>query len=158
MRCGDLRALRRRALRNDGAAPARFHWIRKRYEPAPGLGVPDAFVTHEAEIEPAAMPGTDGAWATTRFVAPNDLRHDMHVTIVTMQPGGSIPFEETHVMEHGALILQGKGLYFLDGDWMEVEAGDFIWMGPFCPQSFYATGPTPAKYIYYKNVNREVAL
>ncbi len=24
------------------------------------------------------MPGTDGAWATTRFVSPDDLRHDMH--------------------------------------------------------------------------------
>jgi (S)-ureidoglycine aminohydrolase len=35
-----------------------------------------------------------------------------------------------------------------------VEADDFIWMGPYCPQSFYATGPTPSRYLYYKNVNR----
>ena len=35
------------------------------------------------------MPDTDGDWATTRFVDPADLRHDMHVTIVTLQPGGS---------------------------------------------------------------------
>jgi (S)-ureidoglycine aminohydrolase len=49
-------------------------------------------------------------------------------------------------------------MYYLDNEWMEVEAGDFIWMGPFVPQSFYATGPVPAKYIYYKNVNRDVAL
>ena len=41
---------------------------------------------------------------------------------------------------------------------MEVEAGDFIWMGPYVPQSFYATGPVAAKYIYYKNVNRDVEL
>jgi (S)-ureidoglycine aminohydrolase len=61
-------------------------------------------------------------------------------------------------MEHGLFFLQGKGVYFLDGEWMEVEADDFIWMGPYCPQSFYATGPKPSKYIYYKNVNREISL
>jgi glyoxylate utilization-related uncharacterized protein len=24
------------------------------------------------------------------------------------------------------------------------------------PQSFYATGPVASKYLYYKNVNREI--
>jgi (S)-ureidoglycine aminohydrolase len=31
-------------------------------------------------------------------------------------------------------------------------------MGPYCPQSFYATGSEPARYIYYKDVNRDVVL
>ena len=35
-------------------------------------------------------------------------RYDMHVNIVTFEPGGSIPFAETHVMEHGLLVLEGK--------------------------------------------------
>jgi glyoxylate utilization-related uncharacterized protein len=26
------------------------------------------------------------------------------------------------------------------------------------PQSFYATGRTPARYLYYKNVHRDIAL
>jgi (S)-ureidoglycine aminohydrolase len=39
---------------------------------------------------------------------------------------------------------------------MEVEKDDFIWMGPYVPQSFYATGPVASKYLYYKNVNREI--
>jgi (S)-ureidoglycine aminohydrolase len=129
------------SLRNGGAEPARFHWIRKIYEPAPGLAVPDAFVTHESAIEPAGMAGTNGAWATTRFVASEDLRHDMHVNIVTMQPGGTIPFEETHVMEHGLFVLEGKAAYRLNRDWVEVEAGDFMWLRAFCPQACYAAGP-----------------
>ena len=29
------------------------------------------------------MPDTEGKWATTRFVDPDDVRHDMHVTVVT---------------------------------------------------------------------------
>ena len=69
------------------------------------------------------MPGTDGAWTTTRFVDMADLRHDMHVNIVTFQPGGAIPFPETHVMEHGLYVLEGKAVYLLNEDWVEVEAG-----------------------------------
>ena len=33
------------------------------------------------------------------------MRHDMHVNIVTFEPGGVIPFLETHVMEHGLYVL-----------------------------------------------------
>ncbi|GJE47746.1 (S)-ureidoglycine aminohydrolase [Methylobacterium tardum] len=146
------------SLRNGGAEPARFHWIRKIYEPAPGLAVPDAFVTHESAIEPAGMAGTNGVWATTRFVASEDLRHDMHVNIVTMQPGGTIPFEETHVMEHGLFVLEGKAAYRLNRDWVEVEAGDFMWLRAFCPQACYAGGPGRFRYLLYKDVNRHPAL
>ena len=82
----------------------------------------------------------------------------MAMNIFTFTPGFGLPIVETHVMEHGLLFLQGKGVYLLDGEWMEVETDDFIWMGPYCPQSFYATGPEPAKYIYYKDVNREITI
>ena len=104
------------------------------------------------------MPGTDGRWATTRFVDPDDMRHDMHVTIVTFQPGGSIPFAETHVMEHGLYVLEGKGVYRLNNDWVEVEAGDFMWLRAFCPQACYAGGPGPFRYLLYKDVNRHMKL
>jgi (S)-ureidoglycine aminohydrolase len=145
-------------LRNAGAAPARFHWIRKAYEPAEGLPAPDPLVLNEREIEPAAMPDTEGRWATTRFVDPADLRHDMHVTVVTFEPGGLIPFEETHVMEHGLYVLEGKAVYRLNRDWVEVEAGDFMWLRAFCPQACYAGGPGRFRYLLYKDVNRHAHL
>lgn len=143
---------------NGGSAPVRFHWIRKAYEPLDGLGPPDPVIANEAEITPDPMPGTGGAWATTRFVDPDDLRHDMAVTIVTFQPGGTIPFEETHVMEHGLYVLEGKGVYKLNRDWVEVEAGDFMWLRAFCPQACYAAGPGPFRYLLYKDVNRHPRL
>nr|WP_298376760.1 bifunctional allantoicase/(S)-ureidoglycine aminohydrolase [uncultured Halomonas sp.] len=145
-------------VRNDGDAPARFHWIRKAYEYVDGIEPPEAFVTNEQDIEPAAMPDTNGAWATTRFVDPMDLRHDMHVTIVTFQPGGVIPFDETHIMEHGLYVLEGKAVYHLNQDWVEVEAGDFMWLRAFCPQACYAGGPGPFRYLLYKDVNRHPKL
>lgn len=70
-------------LRNAGPTPARFHWIRKAYEYVEGLGVPAPLFLNEKDIVPSPMPDTNGAWATTRFVDPNDMRHDMHVTVVT---------------------------------------------------------------------------
>lgn len=136
----------------------RFHWIRKAYEAVPGLPVPDPIVTNEQDIAPTEMPGTDGKWATTRFVDPTDLRHDMHVTIVTFEPGGVIPFLETHVMEHGLYVLEGKAVYNLNNDWVEVEAGDYMWLRAFCPQACYAGGPGRFRYLLYKDVNRHMGL
>jgi (S)-ureidoglycine aminohydrolase len=104
------------------------------------------------------MPNCDGVWATTRFVDPADMRHDMHVNIVTFQPGGCIPFAETHVMEHGLFILQGKADYLLNTSWVAVEAGDFLWLRAFCPQACTATGSEPFRYLLYKDVNRHMPL
>ncbi|QXT41217.1 bifunctional allantoicase/(S)-ureidoglycine aminohydrolase [Gymnodinialimonas ceratoperidinii] len=149
-----LPAGERWSLRNTGSAPASFHWIRKRYEDVEGLDRPDPLFLNEADIAPNVMPDTNGAWATTRFVDPADLRHDMHVTIVTFEPGGCIPFAETHVMEHGLYVLEGKAVYRLNADWVEVEAGDFMWLRAFCPQACYAGGPGRFRYLLYKDVNR----
>ncbi|WP_424932402.1 bifunctional allantoicase/(S)-ureidoglycine aminohydrolase [Amaricoccus macauensis] len=145
-------------LHNKGDATLRFHWIRKAYEPAEGFVQPDVVVRNENDITPTPMPGTDGKWATTRFVDPMDMRHDMHVTVVTFEPGAVIPFLETHVMEHGLYVLEGKAVYRLNQDWVEVEAGDFMWLRAFCPQACYAGGPGRFRYLLYKDVNRPMAL
>lgn len=144
--------------KNGSNAPARFHWIRKAYEFVDGIDAPDAIFADEAGIAPIPMPGTDGKWATTRFVDPADLRHDMHVTVVTFEPGAVIPFAETHVMEHGLYVLEGKAVYRLNQDWVEVEAGDYMWLRAFCPQACYAGGPGKFRYLLYKDVNRHAKL
>lgn len=145
-------------IHNPGEGPARFHWIRKAYQPVPGLAPPTGFVTSDQTVTPTPMPDTEERWATSRFVDPGDMAHDMHVTIVTFQPGGVIPFAETHVMEHGLYVLQGKAVYRLNQDWVEVEAGDYMWLRAFCPQACYAGGPGPFRYLLYKDVNRHMPL
>jgi (S)-ureidoglycine aminohydrolase len=146
------------AVENAGTEPLCFHWIRKAYERVDGLDTPESFVTNEAEKSPQVMPDEHTGWMTTRFVASDDLRHDMHVNVVTFMPGSNIPFEETHVMEHGLYVLQGKAVYHLNQDWVEVEAGDYMWLRAFCPQACYAGGPEPFRYLLYKNVNRHMKL
>ncbi|MCP4819817.1 MAG: (S)-ureidoglycine aminohydrolase [Shimia sp.] len=145
-------------LSNESDAPVTFHWIRKAYEAVEGIARPEAFVTSDHEVDPIAMPDTEGRWATTRFVDPSDMRHDMHVNIVTFEPGGVIPFLETHVMEHGLYVLEGKAVYKLNQDWVEVEAGDYMWLRAFCPQACYAGGPAKFRYLLYKDVNRHMKL
>jgi (S)-ureidoglycine aminohydrolase len=146
------------ALANSGQESLIFHWIRKRYQPAAGIEMPPSFVTHDDAVEPIAMPDTDGKWATTRFADPSDLRHDMHVNIVTFQPGGVIPFAETHVMEHGLYMLEGEADYYVNQDWIPVEAGDYLWLRAFSPQACIAKGNGPFRYLLYKDVNRQMPL
>ena len=135
-----------------------FHWIRKRYESVSGINAPECFFANETEITPDRMPNYGNRWTTTRFVDPSDLRHDMHVNIVNFAPGAAMNFLETHVMEHGLYVLEGRGAYRLNHDWVEVEAGDFMWLRAFCPQACYAAGPTAFRYLLYKDVNRHASL
>ncbi len=146
------------SARNDGTELTSFHWLRKRYEVLEGVAAPGPVVGNERDIEPGPMPGTDGKWRTTRMLDPNDVAFDFGVNIVTFEPGASIPFAETHVMEHGLYVLEGKGVYRMNGDWVEVEAGDYMSLRAFCPQACYAGGPDNFRYLLYKDQNRQIAL
>jgi len=130
--------------------------LRKRYEHVASIEPFKPLHAHESDVK--AEPWASNPSSRLQTLIPDELQHDIAMNIFTFDSGHGLPCVETHVMEHGLLFLEGKGMYYLDGEWLEVEKDDFIWMGPYCPQSFYATGPTPAKYIYYKNVNREIAL
>ena len=52
-------------------------------------------------------------------------------------------------------MTAGAGLYFLDGELFEVERDDFIYMAPYCPQGFTASGREPAEYLLYKDAWRD---
>lgn len=130
--------------------------LRKRFESAVGIEPFETLVGHESTVKREVWAGNPHALLQT--LIPDDLRYDLAMNVFTFSPGFGLPIVETHVMEHGLCFLEGKGLYYLGDDWTEVEKDDFIWMGPYCPQSFYATGPTPSRYLYYKNVNREIAI
>lgn len=137
-------------------ADSQLIMLKKAYEPADGIAQPGPVVGNESSV--AATPFLGNEHARLQTLIPDELPYDIAMNIFTFDPGHSLPVVETHVMEHGLYFMQGKGVYYLDDTWMEVESGDFIWMGPFVPQSFYATGPIPSKYIYYKNVNRDIPL
>jgi Uncharacterized protein, possibly involved in glyoxylate utilization len=119
----------------------------------PGFAKPAPIVGHAREVKGQPFLGNEDA--RLQVLLPDQPAFDMAVNIFTYAPGATLPFVETHIMEHGLLMLSGQGIYRLENDWYPVRAGDVIWMAPYCPQWFVAMGKTPASYIYYKDVNRD---
>ena len=126
--------------------------FRKSYEAMSGFEPPAFFAGHESQVEEVPFLGDPRARLKT--LIPDTPGADMAVNIFTYDPGATLPFVETHVMEHGMLFLSGSGVYRLGDDWHPVTAGDALWIAPYCPQWFIAAGPEPARYIYYKDINR----
>lgn len=136
------------------AAPdAQLLMFQKPYVALPGLATPQVIVGHERDI--AGEPFLGNEDARLQKLLPDRPEFDMAVNIFTYQPGATLPFVESHIMEHGLLMLRGQGVYRLDSDYHPVREGDVIWMASYCPQWFVAMGKTPASYIYYKDVNRD---
>jgi (S)-ureidoglycine aminohydrolase len=127
--------------------------FQKPYTPLAGIPAPEPLFGHEQDLLGAPFLGDEAALLKT--LLPDHLSFDMAVNVFTFMPGATLPMVETHLMEHGLLMLNGSGIYRLNRDWHPVQAGDVIWMAPFCPQWFVATGKSPARYIYYKDVNRD---
>jgi (S)-ureidoglycine aminohydrolase len=131
---------------------ARAAVIEKPYQPLGTPAAPAGFTGRES-VSPATLLGGD-PWLEVRALIPDDAAFDFRVNTMSYQPGASLPAVEIHVMEHGLLMLEGAGIYRLGEHWYPVSAGDFIWMGPYCPQWFGAIGKQPAKYLIYKDWDR----
>lgn len=126
--------------------------FQRTYVPLEGFDPPAALFGDAEQVEGLPFMGDEDARLKT--LLPDTPGFDLAVNLFTFQPGATLPMVETHIMEHGLLMLQGQGIYRLGADWHPVQAGDVIWMAPYCPQWFVATGKTAARYIYYKDVNR----
>lgn len=50
-------------------------------------------------------------------------------------PGGYTSYEK-HGHEHCVIVLEGRGRVFLDGEWMGLEAGDVVRVGPWVAHQF----------------------
>jgi (S)-ureidoglycine aminohydrolase len=134
-------------------SPCRLNVFEKRYVPLPGTDLPRAIFANEQDVE--GVPFLGDADAILKTLLPEEPSFDLAVNIFTYRPGATLPQVEVHVMEHGLLMLQGQGVYRLGDAWYPVQQGDVIWMAPYCPQWFVAMGKNPARYLYYKDVNRD---
>jgi len=131
---------------------SRLAVIEKPYLSLANVAAPGILFGEESGVPPHPLEGDQAL--EVRSLLPSDPAFDFAVNIMTYQPGASLPMVESHVMEHGLLMLEGGGIYRLGNNWYPVSEGDFIWMAPFCPQWFGALGKKPAKYLIYKDWNR----
>jgi (S)-ureidoglycine aminohydrolase len=126
--------------------------IEKYYEQIDKIQPPRLVVSSEDAVSPHALDGDSDL--QVKCLLPDEPPFDFAVNTMVYQPGAALSMVEMHVMEHGLMMLEGGGIYRLGDSWYPVTAGDFIWMGPWCPQWFGAIGKLPAKYLIYKNWNR----
>lgn len=136
-------------------AAARVCVIDKPYVPVPGVPHGRLVVGAAADRPSEPMPGDRPP--TVRVLLPEEPELDLAVNLMAFAPGAALPFVETHVMEHGLLVLEGTLVYRLADHWYPLGPGDGVWMGPFCPQWCCAYGPGRAEYLIYKDWNREAA-
>jgi (S)-ureidoglycine aminohydrolase len=135
-----------------GMSAAKAALIEKIHEPIRGEASPEVIIGNESSI--AEVPLMGDSSLRVRSLIPNTDAYDFAVNTMTYDPGAGLSMVEVHVMEHGLLMLEGGGIYRLGDSWYPVEAGDFIWMAPFCPQWFGAIGKKTAKYLIYKDWRR----
>lgn len=136
----------------DEAGGCQLLMFQKRYEALDQVQPPAPLAGNARDI--AGQPFLGNNDARLQVLLPDKEEFDLAINIFTYQSGATLPFVESHIMEHGLVMLQGQGIYRLDSDWHPVQAGDVIWMAPYCPQWFVAMGKSAASYIYYKDVNR----
>jgi (S)-ureidoglycine aminohydrolase len=134
------------------AEETRLCLFRNVFVPEPGFPHPKILFGSSNDVKGAPFLGNPKA--ILKVLLPEDAHMDFAMNIFTYQPGATLPFVETHIMEHGLLMLEGQGIYRLGDSYYPVMAGDAIWMAPYCPQWFVSMGDTPAAYLYCKNVNR----
>jgi (S)-ureidoglycine aminohydrolase len=132
---------------------ARAAWIKQRHQPAPGVEAPAA-TTGSRETTPAGATSVPGL-TRRNLIDPDDARFDFAMDLLEFQPGVVMRKVEIHDEEHGLYMTKGAGIYHLDRTPHEVRQDDFIYMAPYCPQYFYATGWEPSEYLLYKDVFRD---
>lgn len=140
------------SLNNMGTDEARAIWVKRPYQPAPGVPAPGVILGHRDDA-----PREDHGPRWRYFLLGNKaLPMDFEMNIMCYAPGAHFWCIETHIMEHGMVMLQGQALQLLGRDWHEIWEGDFVWMGPYVPQQIYAVGHETVEYMLYKDVNRDV--
>ena len=70
------------------------------------------------------------------------------ISINILPAGASVPFVHSHEQnEEIYAILSGEGRAVIDGESVELKAGDFIRISPSAKRQFFASDKTEIKYI-----------
>ncbi|MDE6586078.1 MAG: cupin domain-containing protein [Clostridia bacterium] len=87
----------------------------------------------------------------------NEPRTELHdalgltgaeISINTLPAGASVPFVHSHKQnEEIYAILEGKGYAVIDGEKVELTAGDFVRISPAAKRQFFASEDSAIKYV-----------
>jgi (S)-ureidoglycine aminohydrolase len=139
-------------LADRGGPGALALWLKRDHEPAAGHRVP-AFLVGNRDDEAFSDTATHGV-RRRELLPVDDPARDFAMSILQFDPDCGLPQVEIHDEEHGLWMTEGGGTYLLDGEDHEVRRNDFVYMAPYCPQSFVA-GPHGGEYLLYKDTWRD---
>lgn len=132
---------------------ARLLVFEKPYVPTANADRPHLVIGREQDVPTVPIP--DNPDLLMKKLLPDVPAFDMAMNIMAYSPGTALDLVEVHIMEHGLYVLEGQFIYRLDEAYHPVQAGDTIYMGPFCPQWCAAFGRVPARYLLYKDWHRD---
>lgn len=139
---------------NETSSPCELFLYKRRYRPLSGFR-PGPFHGDVGRLESRDYEGMKDVQLWDLLPA-DDLAFDLNFHILSFEAGASHGYVETHVQEHGALVLEGEGLYNLDNQWLPVRRGDYIFMAAYTPQAAYGIGRNGRfRYLYSKDCNRD---
>jgi (S)-ureidoglycine aminohydrolase len=132
---------------------ARLLIVKRLYEGHAAHDAPAALSGHRDD-EPFAATPVSGF--TRRELLPvDDPAFDFAMSLLRFDAGIGLDNIEVHDEEHGLWMTEGAGVYVLNGNEHPVQAKDFIYMAPYCPQGFTAGADGPAEYLLYKDTWRD---
>ena len=142
---------------NNSDKDAFVYIYRRRYTPLAGTEA-HTVVANINDIPWKDYEGMTNCQSKDFLPAAQDLGFDMNMHLLKFAPGACHGYIETHIQEHGAYFLQGKGMYVLDDEWVPLQKGDYVFMDSYVPQACYGVGTEDFIYIYSKDCNRDVEL
>ncbi len=93
----------------------------------------------------------------SKFSSSSDARLELHdkmgltgseISLNNLPAGASVPFVHAHKKnEEVYYIISGKGRFEIDGDKVELNAGDFIRISPAGKRQLFADANSPISYI-----------
>jgi (S)-ureidoglycine aminohydrolase len=108
------------------------------------------------DINPSVPSGE--VFQLRRLLNASNPAFDFNIHLMDFEPGQYLVTKEMHYNQHGLMMLAGEGIYRLGSDFMTVQAGDFIWMAPYCLQWYAALGSSPTRYFLYKDTRTDPLL
>ena len=70
------------------------------------------------------------------------------ISVNALPAGASVPFVHSHKQnEEIYFILDGKGIAKIDGENVELNAGDWVRISPTAKRQFFASADTALKYV-----------
>jgi (S)-ureidoglycine aminohydrolase len=140
-------------VKNSRSDRSRLIWVKRRYNAVEGIPAPPSIFNHRSKVEPVET-SVARSWRQVLLPLTNPS-YDFAMNILSFEPGVYFDQVEIHHQEHGLYMTEGQGIYFLGGSFYEVKKDDYIYMAPYCPQYFFATGWSKSEYLLYKDINRD---